>query len=126
VQRPTNDRKVGKGSSVGKWRRDTPEEPVDRAVGRVAEATGALTGDKTIEAEGRALGRKGQRNTLRVLAQPDGGWIVETGGVGQVSSVHRTKDEAVRSARELAKADQPSQLLVYKRDGTVQTERTYG
>jgi uncharacterized protein YjbJ (UPF0337 family) len=114
------------GSSVSKRRRDTPEEAVDRAVGRVAEATGALTGDETIEAEGRALGRKGQRNTLRVVAQPEGGWIVETGGAGQVSSVHRTKDEAVRSARELAKAHQPSQLLVYKMDGTVQTERTYG
>jgi hypothetical protein len=111
---------------VSKRRRDTPEEAVDRAVGRVAEATGTLTGDETIEAEGRALGRMGQRYTLRVVPQPEAGWIVETGGAGQVSSVHRKKVEAVRSARELAKADQPSQLLVYKRDGTVQTERTYG
>ncbi|MDQ3589389.1 MAG: DUF2188 domain-containing protein [Actinomycetota bacterium] len=30
------------------------------------------------------------------------------------------------SARELAKAHEPSQVLVYKMDGTVQTERTYG
>jgi hypothetical protein len=117
---------VREESSVSKRRRDTPEESVDRAVGRVAEVTGALIGDETIEVEGRALDRKGQRSTLRVVAQPDGGWIVESGGAGQVSSVHRTKDEAVRSARGLAKADQPSQLLVYKKDGTVQTERTYG
>jgi hypothetical protein len=32
----------------------------------------------------------------------------------------------VGSARELAKAHEPSQVLVYKKDGTVQTERTYG
>ncbi len=97
---------------------------VDKAVSRVAEATGALTGDETLEAEGRALGQN--RKTLRILAQPDGGWIVETGEAGHVSSVHRTKDEAVRSARKLAKAHEPSQVLVYKKDGTVQSERTYG
>jgi uncharacterized protein YjbJ (UPF0337 family) len=111
---------------MGSGRRDTPEEVVDKAVGRVAEAAGSLTGDETMEAEGRALGRSGQRETFRVLAQPDGGWIVETGEAGQVSSVHRTKDEAARSARELAKAHGPSQVLVYKKDGTVQVERTYG
>ena len=61
-----------------------------------------------------------------MLAQPDGGWVVETGGPGQISSVHQTKDEAVGSARELARAHEPSQMLVYKKDGTVQTERTYG
>ncbi len=97
---------------------------VDKAVSRVAEANGALTGDETLEAEGRALGRN--RKTLRVLAQPDGGWIVETGEAGQVSSVHRTKDEAVRSARRLAKAHEPSQILVHKKDGIIQNKRTYG
>jgi uncharacterized protein YjbJ (UPF0337 family)/predicted RNase H-like HicB family nuclease len=111
---------------VGRRRRDTPEEAVDKAVGRVAEAAGSLTGDETMEVEGRALGRSGQRKTFRVLAQPDGGWIVETGEVGQISSVHRTKDEAVGNAKELAKGHEPSQVLVYKKDGTVQTERTYG
>jgi len=73
-----------------------------------------------------ALGRTAQRNTYRVVAQPEGRWIVEDGEPGQVSGVHRTKDEAARNARELAKAHKPSQLLVYKKDGTVQTERTYG
>jgi hypothetical protein len=50
---------------------------------------------------------------------------VETAEVGPVLTVHRTKDEAVRSARGLAKAHQPSPILVYKKDGTVQAERTY-
>lgn len=61
-----------------------------------------------------------------MLAQPDGGWVVETGGTGQISSVHQTKDEAVESARELAKARVPSQVLVYKRESNIQTEWTYG
>ena len=37
-----------------------------------------------------------------------------------------TADKAMGSARELARAREPSQMLVYKKDGTVQTERTYG
>lgn len=111
---------------MGRRRRNTPEQAADKAVGKVAQTAGSLAGDKTLEAEGRALDRTGHMETLRVLAQPDGGWVVETGEVGQVSSVHRTKKEAVRSARALAKARKPSQVLVYKKDGTVQTERTYG
>lgn len=111
---------------MGKRKRDTPEDTVDKAVGRVVEATGSVSGDETMEAEGRALGRSGQKATVRVVPQPEGGWIVETGRDGQVSSVHRTKDEAVMNARELAKANEPSQVLVYKQDGTVQAEHTYG
>ena len=111
---------------MGKRKQGKPEGAVDKAVGQVAEAAGSLTGDETLKAEGRALGRTAQRETYRVVAQPERGWMVETGGIGQVSSIHRTKDEAVANARELAKAHKPSQVLVYKKDGTVQTERTYG
>ena len=111
---------------MGKRKQGKPEGAVDKAVGQVAEAAGSLTGDETLKAEGRALDRTAQRETYRVVAQPERGWMVETGGIGQVSSIHRTKDEAVANARELAKAHKPSQVLVYKKDGTVQTERTYG
>jgi predicted P-loop ATPase len=121
-----SDQEGGDQKAVGKRERGKPEEAVDKAVARLAEATGSLTGDETLEAEGRALGRTAQRNTYRVVAQPEAGWIVEGGEARQVSSVHQTKDEAARNARELAKPHKPSQLLVYKKDGTVQTERTYG
>ena len=30
------------------------------------------------------------------------------------------------NAKDLARSHQPSQLLVYKQNGTVQTEQTYG
>ena len=59
-------------------------------------------------------------------AQPDDRWMVETEEVDQALSVHWTKDEAVVSATELARAHEPSEVLVYKKDGSVQTERTYG
>lgn len=93
-------------------------------MGRVAETTASLTGDETLEAEGRPLGRTAQRSTYRVVAQPEGGSIVETGEVGQILSVHRRKEEAVGSGRELVRTHEPSHVLVCKKDGTLQTERT--
>ena len=107
-------------------RKNKAEEMVDRSVGRAAEAAGSVVGDESLESEGRALGRTTRRETYRVVAQPDGGWIVEKGTSGQISSVHRTKDEAVQDARGRARAHKPSQVLVYKKDGNVQSERTYG
>jgi hypothetical protein len=115
---------VGK-KTVGRKKRSSPGETVDRAVGRAREAAGAVAGDKTMEAEGRTERRGPERNTYSVMPQPGEGWRVEGEGV-RPSSVHRTKEEAVRIARVQAKANKPSQFLVYKKDGTVQTERTYG
>jgi hypothetical protein len=91
----------------------------------VVQTTGSLTGDKTLEAEG-GTGQEGPEEYLPRVGSAGRGWVVETGGAGQISSVHRTKDEAVGSVRELTKAHEPSQVLVYKKDGPVQTERTYG
>ena len=35
-------------------------------------------------------------------------------------------DNAVNHARELAKANQPSQVIIHTRDGRIETEHTYG
>ena len=39
---------------MSRRRRDTPEDTADKAVGKVAQTAGSLTGDRTLEAEGRA------------------------------------------------------------------------
>lgn len=52
-------------------------------------------------------------------------WKVELEGANRASSVHENKENALESARELARKQQPSQLIVHKRDGTIQTEYTY-
>lgn len=111
--------------SVGRNKRSRPGETIDKAVGRAREAAGAVAGDKTMEAEGRTERRGPERNTYTVTPQPGGGWRIEGEGV-KPSGVHRTKEEAVKIARTLGKANKPSQVLVYKKDDTVQTERTYG
>jgi uncharacterized protein YjbJ (UPF0337 family) len=114
---------------MGKKRRGGPEEALDKVAGRLGEATGRVTGDKGLEAEGRAMRRKGELKTylVRPHAEKKKGWKVEAEGARRASSVHRTKAEAVAAAKELARGQAPSQLLVYKQDGlNVQEERTYG
>jgi uncharacterized protein YjbJ (UPF0337 family) len=115
--------------TMGRKRRSGPEEALDKAVGGLSEATGRATGDKSLEAEGRAMRRKGELKTylVRPHAEKKKGWKVEAEGARRASSVHRTKAEAVAAAKELARSRAPSQVLVYKQDGlTVQEERTYG
>ena len=111
---------------MGRKKRGGPDEALDKTVGRLAEGAGKVTGDESLEAEGRALRRKGGRKSYLVAAHPDGGWQVQTEGATRATSVHRTKPEAVAAAKELARGHTPSQVLVYKKDGLeVQEEKTY-
>jgi hypothetical protein len=82
---------------------------------------------ESLEAQGWALRRKGELKTYAVLPLLNGGWTVQAEGAGRASSVHRTKPEAVAAAKEKARGQRPSQVLVYKKDGLeVQEEKTYG
>ena len=112
---------------MGRKRRSSPEEMLDKAVGGLSEATGRATGDKSLEAEGRALRTKGELKTYLVRPHPEKkGGKVEAEGARRATSVHRTKPEAVAAAKEKARSKAPSQVLVYKKDGlTVQEEKTY-
>jgi uncharacterized protein YjbJ (UPF0337 family) len=112
---------------VGRKKRSDPEEVLNKAVGRVGEVAGRATGDKSLEAEGRAMRRKRELKTYLVTPHPDRGWKVQAAGASRATSVHRTKAEAVSAAKERAKDNAPSQLLIYRKDGlNVQEEKTYG
>jgi len=111
---------------MGRRKRGGRGDPLDKAVGRLAETTGTMSGDKNLKAEGRATQRMGERKTYVVTTHPNEGWKVQVEGASRATSVHKTKGEAVANAKELARSHQPSQLLVYKQNGTVQTEQTYG
>ncbi len=114
-------------TTMGRKKRGDPEEALDKAAGRLAEGAGSVTGDKSLEAEGRAMSRKGERKTYLVRPHAQGGWKVQAEGARRATSVHRTKAEAVAAAKEKARSKAPSQLLVYKKDGLdVQEEKTYG
>jgi uncharacterized protein YjbJ (UPF0337 family) len=111
---------------MGRRKRSASGDPLDKAVGRLVETTGTMSGDRTLEVEGRATRRMGERKTYVVTTHANGGWKVQVEGASRATSVHKTKGEAVANAKELARSHQPSQLLVYKQNGTVQTEQTYG
>ena len=112
---------------MGRKKRGSSEEALDKTAGRLAESAGKVTGDESLEAEGRTMRRKGERKTYLVTSHPDGGWQVQTEGTTRATSVHRTKPEAVAAAKEFARGHTPSQVLVYKKDGMeVQEEKTYG
>jgi uncharacterized protein YjbJ (UPF0337 family) len=113
-------------AKMGRKKLSGPEEALDKAVGRLAEGAGKVTGEESLEAEGRTMQRKGERKTYLVTSRPDGRWQVGTEGASRATSVHRTKPEAVSAAKELARGHTPSQVLVYKKDGLeVQEEKTY-
>lgn len=65
-----------------------------------------------------------QRSRIEV-AQVDRGWAVSREGIG-LDSTHPTKTAAVKRAVQLAKDRQPSELAIYRQDGSVQETRTYG
>jgi poly(hydroxyalkanoate) granule-associated protein len=53
------------------------------------------------------------------------GWVVKHPNDNELAEVYPTKDEAIRRARDLAHAAPPSQLMVYKKDGSVQETFDY-
>ena len=66
------------------------------------------------------------KRTVLWVSPGDDGWKVKKQGAGRASSIHKTKEEAVKRAKELAKGQMLSQVKVQKRDGTIEKEWTYG
>lgn len=64
-----------------------------------------------------------KRSKVHVVPN-DGGWKVTKGG--KTVSEHRKKEPAVDRGRDEAKESGKSQLIIHKKDGTIQTEHTYG
>jgi hypothetical protein len=53
----------------------------------------------------------------------EGGWRLTSRGISQPFD---TKQEAVNAAAKQARSMGNSQVVIQKRDGTIQSERTYG
>jgi hypothetical protein len=63
------------------------------------------------------------RKVYRVVPN-QGNWNVTHNGM--VLSHHYRKDTAIDAGRQVARANEPSQLVVHKADGTFEYEYTYG
>lgn len=67
-----------------------------------------------------------ERKAYHVTPNPEGEWKVEAESATRASSTHRTKEEAVDNAKELAKGQEPGQVIIHRQDGTIEAEQTYG
>ena len=99
----------------------------------VKTAAAAATGIVALSAAGfataRALkqrqddGSAEDATVFRLQASDDGGWVLT--GEGQEESRFENKREALRKARAVASAAQPSRLVVHRTDGRIQRTHSY-
>jgi hypothetical protein len=66
------------------------------------------------------------RKTYIIKANEDGGWDVWAEESDRPINIFKTKGEAVERAAELARKQEPSQIVIHKKDGDVQEERLFG
>jgi poly(hydroxyalkanoate) granule-associated protein len=66
-----------------------------------------------------------QAAAVYTVAAREEGWAVERRGAERAMSLHATKEEALEAARALAAANRPSELVVHRKDGTVQDTVVY-
>jgi hypothetical protein len=64
-----------------------------------------------------------KRNVVRVVPDRGQAWNVKKDG--EKISHHRKKERAINQGRRIARQDLPSQLVVHKQNGQIQTEYTY-
>lgn len=66
------------------------------------------------------------RTVYHVLPNGDKGWKAENVGSKKVIMEEATKEEIVKKIKEKAKKEEPSQVVVHKKDGNIEYESTYG
>lgn len=67
-----------------------------------------------------------ERKRYYVNPREDGRWEVVQEGAKRASTVGDTKSDIVKRGAEIAQGAGNSQLIIRKKDGTFQSERTYG
>ena len=67
-----------------------------------------------------------KRKVYHVAPKKGSGWKVQAEGTQRPTRIKKTKEDAVQEAKDLAKRQKPSQVIIHKKDGTIQTEYTYG
>lgn len=53
-------------------------------------------------------------------------WVISQENDGRFREQYRTKEEAVKAAKERARGQEPSQVKVHNSDGNMEYESTYG
>lgn len=64
--------------------------------------------------------------TIYEVVPHEEGWAFQKQGAARATSLHGTKKEAVEQARSTAAEHAPSQLVIRRKDGTIQDNVSYG
>lgn len=68
--------------------------------------------------------KKAKQTTRHVVPHQDG-WANKKGGSERATSVHSTKKEAEKAAREQSRREK-SELVIHKKDGKIQRKDSHG
>ena len=116
----------------GKVRIGALKDDVDARREAVAEKVETTVYDPMVEAL-QKLGVPTRAEVQKLSAQVavysvvarEEGWAIEKQGAERAVSLHATKEEALDRARALAGEHRPSELVVHRKDGTVQDTVVY-
>ncbi len=72
-----------------------------------------------------AVTMRNRKPTILHVRQKEDTWVVEAEGGKPAATHHDTKRDAVKAARDRATAGAPSQLIIHRRDGSVQKHHAY-
>jgi poly(hydroxyalkanoate) granule-associated protein len=117
VEKAVSDTLSGTLGQIGVPTRNEVRD-LSRRVGELSEKLEALS--EMLEAQQTAV----EARVFHVVPN-DEGWIVTVEGEDEPVSTHGTKKEAVSAARETAKEQPPSELVVHKQDRSVQESFSY-
>ena len=69
-----------------------------------------------------------QRKVYHIVPNPgqEKDWKIKEENVDEPLGLFSDKEEAIEKAKEMAKANEPSQIIIHREDGQIQTEYTYG
>ncbi len=127
------ERLVGEGEKLQRTLRKTAEEGVSEAGDRFEALTKRLPDlpnlpkmprlDRDVLL--RMMRRRQGATTVYHLVPDEDGWAVRREGSDIDITVHTGKKAALAAARGVAKAHEPSRLVVHRADGTIQTSYDY-
>ncbi len=117
VEKAVSDTLSGTLGQIGVPTRNEVRD-LSRRVGELSEKLEALS--EMLEAQQTAVEAR-----IFHVAPNDDGWIITVEGEDEPVSEYGTKKEAVSAARETAKAQAPSELVVHKQDRSVQESFSY-
>lgn len=108
------DRLVSEGERFGRKTSEAAKKEVREATTRFASVAN------------KAASTLKQGPTTFHLLPSDEDWVVRSEGMDEDLSLHDTKDSALEAGRGIARAHEPSRLVVHRADGTIQTSYNYG